>query len=649
MISYSCSYDPEDDKLRLRASARLDRETYDRVKTAGFSWAPKQELFFAVWRPEREDLMLELCGEIDDEDTTLVERAEQRAERFEEYSDKRESDAERAHAAVAAIADNIPMGQPILVGHHSERHARRDAQRIENGMRRAVKLWETSKYWTARAAGALAAAKYKELPTVRHRRIKGLESDKRREVKRRAESMTHLKLWGMTGLTREQAMKIANYDTQCAVRVWSSLDRNEMTVEEAARVAIESHTRTVERAERWISHLDNRLAYERAMLDEGGGLAATKFDIKVGGRVLVGGRFARSRTKEWLVVERVNKGAEGRVNSLSCVGVGYSLGVEYVEDYRDPEPGDVAKVKKATALPPLVNYPGEGFVHMTKAEWERKHRAQSARVTRCTATATHGPCRIREGWAGPGWQSKSIFVTDMPVKERPLLESSPAEPVEFEREVVATEPVRAPKPPPEPTKFDALTDALKAGVQVVVNPDLFPTPPELARRVGELADVKGRTVLEPSAGTGALADVARDLGGDVLCVEPDTACLLALRKKGHRVVPDDIMHHPSGHFERVVMNPPFSGGRDVAHVLHVYRELLAPGGRLVAIVSAGARFRRDSDSETLRTLVARHGTIEDLPEGSFKSAGTSVRTCLVVLDKPGRSAQEQQMLFGGAR
>nr|WP_130953837.1 DUF3560 domain-containing protein [Klebsiella pneumoniae] len=31
-----------------------------------------------------------------------------------------------------------PLGQPILVGHHSERRARRHAQKIENGMKRAV-------------------------------------------------------------------------------------------------------------------------------------------------------------------------------------------------------------------------------------------------------------------------------------------------------------------------------------------------------------------------------------------------------------------------------------------------------------------------------------------------------------------------------
>jgi Domain of unknown function (DUF3560) len=148
MRGLSATYSPEDNKLRLYSVYRLDAETYARVKAAGFGWAPKQKLFVApMWTPDRADLLVELCGEIGDEDTSLVERAEERAERFEDLSDKRRADSARAQNAVAAIADNIPLGQPILVGHHSERHARKDAQRIENGMRKAVGMWETANYW----------------------------------------------------------------------------------------------------------------------------------------------------------------------------------------------------------------------------------------------------------------------------------------------------------------------------------------------------------------------------------------------------------------------------------------------------------------------------------------------------------------------
>jgi hypothetical protein len=170
-MSYSATYSPEDNKLRLRLVAP-DAETYARVK-APLRVGPEQKLFVApAWSPAREDLLIELAGEVGDEDTSLVERAEERAERFEDYQTARTDDAERARRGVAAIADNIPFGQPILVGHHSERHARKDAERIQNGMRRAVKMWETAQYWQDRAKGALRAAKYKERPDVRARRIK---------------------------------------------------------------------------------------------------------------------------------------------------------------------------------------------------------------------------------------------------------------------------------------------------------------------------------------------------------------------------------------------------------------------------------------------------------------------------------------------
>lgn len=153
---------PEDKKLRLYPLDRLDRldeDTYREVREAGFRWAPKQELFVAPsWSPEREDLLRVLCGEIEDEDTSLVERAEERAERFDTYRDNRARDGEAARASAAELADAIPLGQPILVGHHSEKRARRDAQRIENGMRRAMKAFETSQYWASRAAGAISSS-----------------------------------------------------------------------------------------------------------------------------------------------------------------------------------------------------------------------------------------------------------------------------------------------------------------------------------------------------------------------------------------------------------------------------------------------------------------------------------------------------------
>lgn len=84
---YRATYSPDDNKLRLYAVSRLDSETYKKVHDAGFRWAPKQALFVApAWTPGREDVLLSLAGEIEDEDSTLAERQEARAERFTGYS-----------------------------------------------------------------------------------------------------------------------------------------------------------------------------------------------------------------------------------------------------------------------------------------------------------------------------------------------------------------------------------------------------------------------------------------------------------------------------------------------------------------------------------------------------------------------------------
>jgi hypothetical protein len=77
----------------------------------------------------------------------------------------------------------------------SRRHARKEAERIENGIRRAVRLWETSNYWKRRAAGAIRHAKYKERPDVRARRIRGLEADRRKQERNKANAEKFLQWW----------------------------------------------------------------------------------------------------------------------------------------------------------------------------------------------------------------------------------------------------------------------------------------------------------------------------------------------------------------------------------------------------------------------------------------------------------------------
>lgn len=82
---------------------------------------------------------------------TYRERREARAERLRGWAGSNEAKAEAAIEGVRRIADGIPFGQPILVGHHSERHARRDQSRMETGMRSAIDHADKAETQSARA------------------------------------------------------------------------------------------------------------------------------------------------------------------------------------------------------------------------------------------------------------------------------------------------------------------------------------------------------------------------------------------------------------------------------------------------------------------------------------------------------------------
>jgi 16S rRNA A1518/A1519 N6-dimethyltransferase RsmA/KsgA/DIM1 with predicted DNA glycosylase/AP lyase activity len=179
-----------------------------------------------------------------------------------------------------------------------------------------------------------------------------------------------------------------------------------------------------------------------------------------------------------------------------------------------------------------------------------------------------------------------------------------------------------------------MRQSLKAGVKAVSVPELFVTPPDLAERVADEAYIyPGMTVLEPNGGLGALAEAARKRDGDVTCVEIAHAAVQVLRGKGFTVHHDDFLTVDLGGqtFDRVVANPPFSA--EIPHVQRAW-SMLKPGGRLVAIMSAGVSFRQDKATKAFRDFVEEHGEMEDLPEDSFASSGTNVRTVLVTLDKP---------------
>lgn len=176
---------------------------------------------------------------------------------------------------------------------------------------------------------------------------------------------------------------------------------------------------------------------------------------------------------------------------------------------------------------------------------------------------------------------------------------------------------------------------LQGGGKIDIKKDtqFFPTPVEEGRKaLATLGDLDGKRVLEPSAGDGALADLAKQAGAEVVVIENWDINIKRLKAKGYDVIEQDFLSvSPSdvGPVDAVLMNPPFSGRQDVAHVKHALG-FLAPDGELTAIMSPQFQSSNIKVSANFRELVQLSGAdVEAIEAGAFKASGTNVSTVRV--------------------
>lgn len=231
--------------------------------------------------------------------------------------------------------------------------------------------------------------------------------------------------------------------------------------------------------------------------------------------------------------------------------------------------------------------------------------------------------------------------------------------------------------------------------------DFFPTPESVADEMVAAADIQpDMAVLEPSAGFGHIADRIRAAGAEPDVIELSADRRELLEAKGYHFAPvsdflalkprefftfGDVFKAPDGRvgimhggrgwsgraslhevnsdgtegrmigwydrdelvgvrhrgtdsgYDRILMNPPFSDGRDIEHVRHAY-SLLKPGGRIVAIMGESAFTNQNKRATEFRDWLAQvGGTDEKLPEGTFNDPSLPVNTGanarMVVIEK----------------
>jgi len=274
MTTYTATYSPEDNKLRLYASTRLDAETYSRVKEAGFRWAPRQGLFVAPsWSPSREDLLIELAGEIEPEEMTIAERAEIKAERLDNLAAKKHGQANAYARRAEELSQAFYMGQPILVGHHSERKARKTQERMHGAQSQANKAAKAANHWLYKATGVERFANMKSDPRVRANRIKTLLAELRDLQRSINTAHGALDIWARMETDEQIRFALGRMDSRgtCSTtEIYYAVDRGEMTPADARARCIANAESIINgpNRRRCIEHVLNRLSFERSMLGD---------------------------------------------------------------------------------------------------------------------------------------------------------------------------------------------------------------------------------------------------------------------------------------------------------------------------------------------------------------------------------------------
>lgn len=107
-------------------------------------------------------------------------RTERRVDMLTDRSERRASEAEQRGRAADAISDAIPFGQPILVGHHSERRHRRAIEKIQRNTEKSAEASRAARYAAQGAEAAEAHQSYRQSLPVTLRRIETLEAEERK-------------------------------------------------------------------------------------------------------------------------------------------------------------------------------------------------------------------------------------------------------------------------------------------------------------------------------------------------------------------------------------------------------------------------------------------------------------------------------------
>lgn len=442
---FTATYSVEDNKLRIYFSDYLDRDFYSRFIDLGFRNAPIQGCHFAAWTPEREDFAIELAGDIFADGTTLAERAQAKVERCERYASNNIEKSNAYQSAARSIASRFSQGQPVLVGHHSERSALRAKKQIETAKKSAIYHAELVSYWNSKATGAERHANYKNKAGVRLRRIETLLAELRSEQRIINDAYKAINLWGkMAGPYIESEHTFLQRVKQiCGFSGMSPsiegkscfglLTDGRITALEVYELSIDHHYSIVndERQYRVINHLLNRLSYERSALGD-----VSSYTGKLTPVILQA--FLRTHGADSPSVTPTTDGFK----AVSCLPFPLHLNSNVCSEIELDDEGwrglmvdcgyeVIEKVKSAKQAAPILNFKGymvKTTMHggktlkcheMTKEQFSRTHPDNKGTVLSSCGTFRVRAIYINNTGKHYGGEWHFVFLTDSKTHQTP--------------------------------------------------------------------------------------------------------------------------------------------------------------------------------------------------------------------------------------
>lgn len=173
------------------------------------------------------------------------------------------------------------------------------------------------------------------------------------------------------------------------------------------------------------------------------------------------------------------------------------------------------------------------------------------------------------------------------------------------------------------------------------NPDLFPTPEWLVKKMLSKVDFKNqkiKNILEPSAGLGNIIDVInsdinRHSSYNVCAIEIDNKCRNVLLSKNVKVIDSDfLLYNGLEQFDLIIANFPFSDGDK-----HLHKALdVLFSGQIVCLLNAETI--KNPYSNSRKDLVSKLNKLDakiEYLQNAFSDADrkTNVETALIYIEK----------------